>query len=163
MSSTLVAIAYPDVNTAVTVRDKLIDMQRQNLVTLEDAAVAEKMPDGKIKLRQVKNMTGRGAAWGAIWGGLIGLVFLGPFLGAAVGAAAGAAGGAVTDAGVDDRFMRELSLKLQPGGAALFLLIVRSTPDKVVPQVAQYGGEILTTSLSDDAEEQLREMAGAAR
>jgi uncharacterized membrane protein len=161
--SNLVAIVYPEVQTAIQVRDKLLDMQRQKLITLEDAAVVEKRPDGKIKMHQVKSPVGSGAAWGAVWGGLIGMLFFVPFLGMAAGAAAGAAGGAMTDLGVDKSFMKELGTKLQPGGAALFLLIVQSTPDKVIPEVAQYGGEIVKTSLSNDAEEQLKEAVKAAQ
>lgn len=155
--SDLIAVAYPDVAKAVEVRDRLIDMQRQNIIALADAAVVEKRPDGKIKLHQIHNTTGRGAAWGTVWGGLLGMLFFAPLVGMAVGAAAGAASGAATDVGVDDAFMRELGGKLQPGGAALFLLVTRVTPDKVIPQIAPYGGEILQTSLSEEAEQHLRE------
>jgi uncharacterized membrane protein len=161
--SSLVAIAYPDVATATMVRDRLIEMQRENLITLEDAAVVEKRPDEKIKLHQVTNTVGRGAMWGTVWGGLIGMLFFAPFLGMAVGAAEGAVGGAMTDVGVDDKFMKELGQRLQPGSGALFLLIVESTPDRVIPEVAQYGGEIITTSLSDDAEAHLKEALEAAQ
>ncbi|QKW33994.1 DUF1269 domain-containing protein [Actinomadura sp. NAK00032] len=159
--SDLIAIAYPDLDRATEVRDRLIDMQRQNVIALADAAVVEKRLDGKIKLHQIHNTTGRGAAWGTVWGGLLGMLFFAPLIGAAVGAAAGAAGGAASDVGVDDSFMRELGAKLQPGGAALFLLVTKVTPDKVIPQVAQYGGEILQTSLSADAEQHLREAVEA--
>ncbi|WUH97641.1 DUF1269 domain-containing protein [Spirillospora sp. NBC_00431] len=159
--SDLIAIAYPDVAKAVEVRDRLIDMQRQNIIALADAAVVEKRPDGKVKLHQIHNTTGRGAAWGTVWGGLLGMLFFAPLVGMAVGAAAGAASGAATDVGVDDAFMRELGGKLQPGGAALFLLVTRVTPDKVIPQVVPYGGEILQTSLSEDAEQRLREAIDA--
>lgn len=162
--STLIAVAYPDVDTAVKVRDRLIGMQRENLITLDDAAVAEKRPDGKIKLHQVNgSSTGRGALWGTVWGGLLGMLFFAPLLGMAVGAAAGAAGGSLTDLGVDDSFMKDLGSKLQPGGAALFLLVVQSTPDKVLPAVAPYGGEILKTSLSHEGEERLREAVDSAK
>jgi len=155
--SDLIAIAYPDVDRAIEVRDRLIDMQRQNVIQLADAAVVEKRLDGKIKLHQIHNTTGRGAAWGTVWGGLIGMIFFAPLVGMAVGAAAGAAGGSMTDVGVDDSFMRELGEKLQPGGAALFLLVTRVTPDKVLPQITPYGGEVLQTSLSQEAENHLRE------
>lgn len=161
--STLVAIAYPDVSTAIQVRDRLIGMQRENLITLEDAAVAEKRTDGKIKLHQVESTTGRGAMWGTVWGGLIGMLFFAPLLGMAVGAAAGAAGGAMTDLGVDNTFMKDVGAKLQPGGAVLFLLVVKSTPDKILPEIAPYGGEIIKTSLSQEAENHLREAVKAAQ
>ncbi|GAA3140167.1 DUF1269 domain-containing protein [Nonomuraea roseoviolacea] len=160
--SNLIVIAYPDVATATTVRDRLLDLQRQNLITMEDVAVVERRPDGKIKLHQSANMTGMGAASGALWGGLIGLLFFMPLFGMALGAAAGAAGGAMTDVGVNDDFMRQVAAKMEPGSAALFVLVVQSTPDKVIPEIQPYGGHILQTSLSQDQEAQLREMVQGA-
>lgn len=161
--SNLIAISYPDLATASSVRDKLLELQKQQLITLEDAAVVERKQDGKIKLHQMTSTVGFGAASGALWGGLIGLIFLMPLLGMALGAAGGAAGGAMTDIGVDDKFMKEVADRLEPGSAALFLLIARSTPDKVIPQIAPFGGDIMQTSLSHDQEEQLREAVQAAR
>lgn len=160
--SNLVAISYPEVTTALQVRDRLIDMQREKLIVMEDVAVAEKRPDGKIKLHQAKGGAGTGAAWGAMWGGLIGMLFFMPFLGMALGGAAGAAGGAAADLGVDNKFMKDLGRNLQPGGGVLFVLVVSSTPDKVIPEIAQYGGEIIKTSLSQEQEEHLREIARAS-
>ncbi|WP_327085162.1 DUF1269 domain-containing protein [Nonomuraea sp. NBC_01738] len=160
--SHLIAIAYPDVATAQTVRDRLVDLQKQNLIAMEDVVVVERKDDGKIKLHQATSTTGFGAASGALWGGLIGLIFLMPLLGMALGAGAGALGGKMTDIGVDDDFMKRLGEKLEPGTAALFVLVSQSTPDKVVPEIAQYGGDIMQTSLSREAEAHLREAVKAA-
>ncbi|MEU4570985.1 DUF1269 domain-containing protein [Nonomuraea sp. ATR24] len=156
--SNLIAISYPDVATAVAVRDRLIELQRQNLITLEDMAIVERRDNGTIKLHQSVGTTGMGAASGALWGGLIGMLFFMPLFGMALGAATGAAGGAMTDLGVNDAFMRELGDKLEPGTAALFVLVVRSTPDKVIPEVQPYGGHVIQTSLSREEEAQLRDM-----
>jgi uncharacterized membrane protein len=71
-------------------------------------------------------------------------------------AAAGGAAGALTDVGVDDRFMKDLGEKLEPGKAALIVLVHRSTPDKVLPEISQFQGEIIQSSLSDEAEAELR-------
>jgi uncharacterized membrane protein len=161
--SDLIAVAYDDVNTAETVRAKLFDLQRQQLVAIEDAVVVERTSDGKVRLRQLRSSVGVGAAGGALWGGLIGLIFLVPFLGAAVGAAAGAAAGSMADSGIDDGFMRQVGEDLQPGKAALFVLLTKSTPEKVIPEVAPYGGHILRTSLSPEAEERLREATQSAQ
>jgi uncharacterized membrane protein len=161
--SNLIAVGYDDVETAERVRERLRELQTRRVITLEDAVVVERTLDGKIKLHQARSTVGAGAVGGALWGGLIGLLFFMPFLGAAVGAAAGAAGGSMIDAGVDDNFMREVGEQLSPGRAALFVLVVSSTPDKVLPEVAPYGGHILTTSLSPDAEAHLRETARAAQ
>ncbi|MGW8886774.1 DUF1269 domain-containing protein [Streptomyces sp. NPDC055749] len=157
--SNLFAIAYNDLATADQVRDKLLSLNREHLVELEDVVVVERREkDGRIKLHQANNHLATGAAGGALWGSVIGLLFFVPFLGAAVGAAAGAAGGAVTDTGVDDDFMRELSANLKPGGAAVFVLVRSAARDKVVPELAKFGGQLIQTSLSKTDEEHLREM-----
>jgi uncharacterized membrane protein len=160
--STLIAVAYDDVNTARTVRDKLFQLQDRRLITMEDAVVVERLMDGKVKLHQARSAAGRGALGGALWGGLIGLIFFMPFLGAAVGAATGAIVGGSVDVGADDNFMRQVGEQLTPGKAALFVLVVSSTPDKVLPEVAPFGGTIITTNLSAEAEANLREAAQAA-
>ncbi|WP_354642015.1 DUF1269 domain-containing protein [Kitasatospora camelliae] len=162
--SNLFVIAYPDLVTAQQVREELISLQKQKLIDLEDIVVVERRAgDGKIKLHQAVNTTGMGAASGALWGGVIGLLFLMPFLGAAIGGATGAAVGAATDIGVDDKFMKQVGQKLQPGTAAVFALVRTATEDKVVPAVAAFGGELIQTSLSHEEEEHLRSIAQAAR
>ncbi|MEV5570251.1 DUF1269 domain-containing protein [Spirillospora sp. NPDC052269] len=155
--SDLVAIAYDDVETAERVRDKVRELQTQHVIEVSDAVVVERRQDGKIKLHQSVSTVGAGAAGGALWGGLIGLIFLQPLIGAAIGGATGAAMGAATDIGINDRFMRQLGEGLRPGAAAVFLLITKSTPDKVLPELAHFGGQVIQTSLSEEQEEQLRE------
>ena len=155
--SNLVAIAYPDEATAGEVAQTLLELQKEHSIELEDLVVAIRKDDGKIKLKQSFSPAATGAAGGALWGGLIGLIFLMPLLGAAIGGATGAATGALTDVGVDDNFMKQLGEKLQPGGAALFVLVRRSTPDKVLPRVSQFGGDVIHSSLSEHAEETLQE------
>ena len=161
--STLIAVAYPDADTAEQVRDELILAAKERLIVLEDAVVVEHRPDGKVKLRQATNPA---APRGALWGGFIGLLFLVPLLGMAVGAASGAVAGKMTDDGVDDEFMRRLVTSIPPGGAALVLLGRTASRDKVVERVRPFGGTLLQTSLSADDEERLRhalgEPAGAA-
>jgi uncharacterized membrane protein len=153
--STLIAIAYENEATANEVRSTLADAMKEKIIQLDDAVVVTRDGDGKIKLHQAVNTTATGAAGGALWGGLIGLLFLAPLLGMAVGAASGAAAGALSDAGVDDNFVKELGAKLEPGNAALILLVRSATPDKVLPRIQQYGGHVLQSSLSDEQEERL--------
>lgn len=161
--SNLFVVAYNDVATANQVRDKLFELSKQHLVELEDAVVVERHEDGRIKLHQAVSHTAVGAAGGALWGGVIGLLFLAPLLGAAVGAAAGAAGGAITDTGVDDRFMKDVSQNLRPGAAALFVLVKQAAGDKVIPQIAEFGGQLVQTSLSQEQEDALRDAVAAAQ
>jgi uncharacterized membrane protein len=158
--STLVAIAYPDRETAEQVRRTLLEMQKEHIIEVEDMVVVTRSDEGKVKLHQSASVAGAGAAGGALWGGLIGLLFLAPLVGMAVGAAAGGAAGAMTDFGVDDKFMKDLGTNLQDGGAAVIVLVRRSTPDKVLPRIKEYGGHVLQTSLSHDAEDDLRAALG---
>ena len=158
--SNLVAIAYPDEATAQEVGRTLVELQKERVIELDDLVVAVRQDNGKIKLRQSFPGGAAGAAGGALWGGLIGLIFLAPLLGMAVGAAAGGAAGSFTDYGIDDKFMKDLGSRLGEGGAALFVLVRSSTPDKVLPRVSQYGGQVLHTSLSTEAEQTLQEALG---
>jgi len=158
--STLVAIAYPDAETAERVRAELIQATKEHLLTLEDAVVVEHSPDGKIKVHQAMSLAGAGAAGGAMWGGLIGLLFLAPLFGMAIGAATGAVAGKMTDAGVDDNLVKQLGAKMPAGGAALIMLGRAGAPDKVLERLSKYGGEIVQTSLSAEDEERLRHALG---
>jgi uncharacterized membrane protein len=155
--STLIAVAYDDVDTTRDVLLTLKELSLEHAVTVDDAVVAEHNSDGEIKLHQTAKAGAVGAAGGALSGGLIGLLFLAPFLGMAVGAAAGGTAGALTDGAVDDAFIKHLGEDLQPGSAAVIVLIRESTPDKVLPRISPYGGRVIRSSLSAEAEARLRE------
>jgi len=158
--SNLVAIAYPDRESAEQVRRTLFEMQKEHIIELDDMVVVTRSPEGKVKLHQSTSVASTGAAGGAVWGGLIGLLFLAPLVGMAVGAAAGGATGALSDVGVDDNFMKELGTKLEEGGAAVIVLVRKSTPDKVIPRIKEYGGYVLQSSLDQEAEDNLRSALG---
>jgi uncharacterized membrane protein len=158
--STLIAIAYPDRDTAERVRGELVQATKEHLLRLDDAVVVSHDPDGKIKLHQAMSPAGAGAAGGALWGGLIGLLFLAPLFGMAIGAASGAVAGKMADVGVNDNFMKQLGAKLPPGGAALIALGEGGARDKLLDRVKPYGGEVIQTSLSTEEEERLRAALG---
>lgn len=160
--STLVVVGYDDRFKAEEVRLKLLKLQKEYLIDIEDAVVAVKDDKDKVKLHQAVNLTAAGAVSGGFWGSLIGLIFLNPLLGMAVGAAAGAVSGALTDVGIDDDFMKELSETLAPGNSALFVLVKKATPDKVLEELKGTGGKVLRTSLSHDNEAKLQAALDAA-
>ncbi len=159
----LVVIAFDDMLKAEEMRLKLLKMQKEYLVDLEDAAIAVKDDNGKIKLHQIHNLTASGALSGGFWGALIGLIFLNPLLGMAAGAAAGAVGGALADIGVDDDFMKDLAAGFKNGSSALFVLVRKATPDKVLEELEGCGGKIIRTSLSHEEEAKLQAALDAAK
>jgi uncharacterized membrane protein len=155
--SELVVIAYPAEETAGEVLETLRRLQMEHQITLDDAVVVVRDEVGEVRVRQSFNPAVAGAAGGALWGGLIGLLFLAPLLGALLGAGAGAIGGALSDVGIDDRFVRDLSDKVGAGRSAIFLLVREANADKVLPEISRFGGEIVRTSLSNEADERLRD------
>lgn len=124
-----------------------------------------------MKLHETVPMTKIGATYGlaggTFWGALIGLLFLQPALGAIAGAAIGTASGAISgkfvDYGIPNDFIKQLGQSLQNGTSALFVLVRRVTPDKVLAQVQRYGGTILHSSLSEEAEKRLQSALAAGR
>ena len=161
--STLIVIVYPDELQAEQVRLDFIKMQKEYLVSLEDAVIAVKKPDGKVKLHQMYNLTLGGAMSGGLWGTLIGLIFLNPLLGLVVGAGAGAVAGALSDVGINDDFMKQLASTLTPGSSALFVLVDSAITDKVRDALAGTGGKIIQTSLSTPDQEKLQQALDEAR
>jgi uncharacterized membrane protein len=160
--SDLVAIVYPSEAKAEEVRQRLLKLQKEYLITVNDAVIAVKTDSGNIKLNQLVNATALGAVSGSFWGLLIGVLFLNPIVGVAIGAASGALGGALTDFGIDDAFMKQLAASIQPGNAALFLLIKNMTADKVLREIQDAGGVVLKTSLDDAKEKALRDALATA-
>jgi uncharacterized membrane protein len=161
--ATLVVIDYESEVKAEEVRLALLKMQKEYLIDLADAVVVVRDDKGKVKLRQLYNLTAAGAASGGFWGALVGLLFLNPLFGFAVGAAAGAISGALKDVGIDDNFMKSLGETLKPGTAALCVLIRHMTPDKVVDELQKFGGTLIKTNLSHEKEEKLREALASAQ
>ena len=159
----LIVITYDDVHQAEEVRIKLLKMQKDYLLDLEDAVIAVKDKKGKIKLRQMYDLTAAGAMTGGFWGILIGLLFLNPLLGLVVGSASGAVGGALSDVGIDNKFMKQLATHLEEGKSVLFVLVRKVTPDKVLAELQGSGGKIIQTSLTHDKEEKLQAALDAAK
>jgi uncharacterized membrane protein len=156
--SNLIVLGFNNEADAFAMRAALARMQTEYLIEMEDAVVVTRDVKGKVHLHQPVNLTAAGAISGTFWGSLIGLIFLNPLLGAAIGAGTGALSGALTDIGISDQFMKELGATLTPGTSALFVLVRKSSPDKVLDGLRDFVGKakVLRTSLTKDKEEELR-------
>ena len=73
------------------------------------------------------------------WWALVGLLFLNPLLGLATGAALGAGAGALSgklaDYGINDDFIRSVAEAVQPNTSALFILVRKAQPEKVLAEM----------------------------
>ena len=155
--SELIVIGYDSEADAEAARTELFGMAKEYLVDVADAVVARADDNGKIKLNQMVNLWTMGASGGAFWGLLIGFLFMNPLLGLAVGAGAGALGGALSDYGINDNFMKEVAEVLQPGQAALFMMVRQHVSDRVIERLGEKGGRIIRTNLDTTKEAALRD------
>jgi uncharacterized membrane protein len=75
----------------------------------------------------------------------------------AIGAGLGALMGKVEKTGIDKEFQDRVRELVQPGTSALFLVLESVTPDKAVEALSRFGGTVLKSSLSKEAEAELQE------
>jgi uncharacterized membrane protein len=155
--STLAVIAYPDQSTAGEAAAALQRMSKELLIDLQDVAWVTKAQDGKLKLHQGTSLTGVSAAGGAMWGFLFGLIFLVPLAGMALGAATGALAGHLADMGIDDKWIKEVASSIQPGGSALFVMARGTNQERVLPEMAKFGGTVIRTNLTAEQQQALEE------
>jgi uncharacterized membrane protein len=158
----IVVLSFKDMTTADQAIEDLQRMQSEGLINLADWARVIRRPDGKVDVKQAVGTAGAGAAGGALWGMLFGLIFLVPIAGLAIGAATGALIGALSDYGIDNKFIKGLGEQITPGTSALFLQVQDATADKVTERMRKYDPTVLRTSLSQEAEDRLREAMKAA-
>ena len=151
----LVVLGLDNRDDAERVMDLAGDLAKQELLQLEDAAYAYRDDKGKVRIHQALSTTGAGAASGALWGTLIGMLFLMPVAGMAIGAATGALGGKLTDIGINDDTIRQISDQLEQGKAAVFFLARSATRDRVIEAIKAYNPTVIQTNLSHDDEEAL--------
>ncbi len=159
--SELIVFAFPSETGASEMDDTIHHLKKEELMTLDDAAVVIRKPDGKIKVKQATHLVGAGVVGGAFWGMLIGLFFWMPWLGLAIGAIAGAINGSLSDYGINDDFIKEVGATIKPGGSALFLLISKWTEDKALERLKKFNATIVRTSLSNEDELKLKTAFGA--
>jgi uncharacterized membrane protein len=156
--ATLTVLKFKTAQGAEEALQKLESLQKQQLITLHDAAWVT-WPDGKKKpkTKQLTNLAGLGALDGAFWGMLFGLIFFVPFFGMAIGAAMGALAGKFSDVGIDDDFIKDVRSQVTEGTSALFLYTSGAVMDRVAEAMKETDFEIIATNLSEEEEQALRE------
>jgi uncharacterized membrane protein len=158
---TVVKFATPD--GAEQALSTLEGLQRQNIITILDAAVVT-WPAGekKPRTRQHFSPTKAGALSGSFWGFLFGLIFFVPLLGAAIGAAIGAAQGSLVDVGIDDKFIKKTREEVTEGTSAVFLLSANAVVDRVAEAFKSLPPyELIASNLSTEQEATLKEVFSA--
>jgi uncharacterized membrane protein len=147
--ATLVAIAYPDEETAEEARRAAHRLESGQVIQAEQVAAITRDSEGRYHVSTTHGSGGH--AWlGGFWGLLFGSIFLIPVAGLALGAGLGALLGHRGKHAIDKQFQQQVRDALEPGTSALFMVIEKATPDKAIAGLAPYGGTVISTSLSDE-------------
>ena len=155
--ATLIAIGYPNESTAAAAAEQAELLSEELIIQPDAIAVIVRDREGKYHTHTSHHMVGGGATWGMFWGMLFGLLFFVPVLGMAVGAGMGALMGKISKSGIDKAFQDQVRGMIEPGTSCLFLMVEKVTPDKAVEAMSKYGGTVLKSSLSEDAERELQD------
>lgn len=153
--SELIILGYDDHATAERAANKVQDLQRDFVVELSGLATVRVDDDGKKHVDLPHKVVSSSAAAGGLWGVLIGMLFLAPGLGLLVGGAVGALSGKLSKAGINKAFQQRVEDLLEPGKAAVVIMARKITEDKFRSAMAEFGGSVLQTSLSEADEAEL--------
>src|SRR4051794_32777126 len=153
----LIAIGYDDETTAAAAAEEVGVLAHDLVIEPDAVAVIVRGTDGKYKVTTSHHPVGAGASYGMFWGLLFGVLFFVPVFGMAVGAGLGALLGKVEKTGIDREFQEQVRDMVQPGNSALFLVVEKVTPDKAIEGLRKYGGTVLKSSLSKNAEHELQD------
>ncbi|HYN95121.1 MAG TPA: DUF1269 domain-containing protein [Pilimelia sp.] len=154
--ATLVAIGYPDETTATAASLAARRLAKDLIIQPDAIAAIIRDREGKFHVTTSHHAVAGGTTWGMFWGLLFGMLFFVPILGMAIGAGMGALLGKMTKGAINKEFQAQVRDLLQPGTSALFLVVEQVTPDKAVEGLARFGGTVLKSSLSKEAEAELQ-------
>jgi uncharacterized membrane protein len=154
---TLLVLAFNDEVGAQEMSANIQLLQRQQKISLSDAAIVIWTQDGKVKVKQANKLVGAGSFGGAFWGLLIGQLFWYPRLNQERQDNYLPTTPNVTDYGLEEYFVQQVNSTIHPGSSALFLIIASGAVENLPTQP---DNTILQTRLDSQNETKLREAFG---
>jgi uncharacterized membrane protein len=152
----LVVLGFASRELAEEARSCNAELDREGVLALGVAALAYRRDDGRVELVQPMRLAPAGAASGEVSGSLLGMVLLEPVLFAVLGAAAGAAGAGLSALGLNQWFQRQVKETLEPGRAALFVVVSGSAaPQRAIEALRPLAPRVVRTTLDPAAEQRL--------
>ncbi len=113
----LIVAAFQDEGGAEEALQELKAAKKEGLIKIDNTAILKKDANGKIHIKEAKDMGGgKGAVIGGVVGGIVGLI-AGPaaIVTAGIGAAIGGFAAKLSDGGFDDKWLKELGGVLENG------------------------------------------------
>ncbi len=163
-NSTLIALRFDHSLKAQECLLAMLRIAEAETIRIEDAAIVDKDDNGRIRLRQSKDISpGQGATAGTFYGSLFGLIGgpVGMLAGGALGAAAGGLWGKLRDIGVNDDHMRDMGDRINPGENLLFLLLERINQDAFVREMRRFDATLFESTAPDALDARVEEALAA--
>jgi uncharacterized membrane protein len=143
--SELVIVSFESKFTAEDVLLRLLKLEQENLLDLDDAVVVTKNTAGKIRVKGYHDLTSPVPELGnELWGGIISAVVFHREL-------------EIAHELFDPNFLTEVETSLKPNSSALFVFVRSARPEPVLAALLGVGGEILRTTLSESTRLKLRD------
>jgi len=156
--SELVVIGFGDEKKAFEMRAVLQKLQKENHIDMEDVVVVTKGDKGKLRIHKSDSFTTAADVVRTYLETLLGIMFVYPLFAGYEGSDAAGSSRKLSKVGIDEKFMKELDETLTPASSALFVLVRKDTPDKVLEAIKGFKGKVLKTSLTTDEEDELRKV-----
>jgi uncharacterized membrane protein len=154
----LVAIGYPDEVTAGLALEELERLGRDLVIRPDQMAVIVRDENGNTRAFAHANISVDAPAWAMFWSMLFALLYYGPILGMPVGGDVAEIIDRIERSGIDLVFQTRARDMLIPGSSALFLILERVPVDRVVEALSEYGGTVLQSPFSKEAQRTLQEV-----
>jgi uncharacterized membrane protein/sporulation protein YlmC with PRC-barrel domain len=122
----MVALVFDSPEQATEVMAFVRDLHARGTIRVRNAALLAKAPDGTISVKERHDLDAKnGAIGGMVLGGVLGLMTggIGIVAAPAIGAGMGAVTGRFVDRGFNDKFLKSLAERLQPGRSGLLLIV----------------------------------------
>lgn len=160
--SNLTVLVFEDELKAEEARVKILKLQKQGFIDVEDVVVVSKHLDGTIELHQSQKLDRKGVWAGSLTGLIVGGLIAMPIMGAVVGAVTGALAGSVKAVEIDEDFVKELAQMLSAGSSAIFTLVRNADPDRVCEEFSAFGGTVLFSSVNAERAKEIQDILNAS-
>lgn len=152
----LLVAAWPDASAAGEALEALEEAKKEHLVGIVQAATVVVDADGKLRIKDTKDM---GAKKGAVVGGLLG-AGLGLITGGVGwlllgGGAVGALAAKARDGGLSDARLTELGERMTPNSSAIVAVVELTWVADVEREFAAVGADVVRESVEEDLVAQL--------
>ena len=153
----VILAAFNDEQGAEAALEALKEAQKEHLIDIDNTAILRRDKEGKLHIKEAKDMGGgRGAVVGGVAGAIAGVVFGPLVLAAAGGAALGGLVAKLHDSGFDDKRLKQLGENLQPGTSAIVAVIEHVWVTQLEEELRKAGADVATEALGADIAEQLK-------